>query len=77
MVGTVVALFSVGRLLSSLFGGWAAKRTSIGLVYDVSLIINVIGSLLYFFAAEFGLWALILGRMLVGFGSGVFLGSDW
>lgn len=31
---------------------------------------NILGSALYFFAAEFGIWALVLGRLLTGFGSG-------
>ena len=69
-LGITVALFSVGRLVSSLLGGWLAAKTSTSFVFDVSLVLSIIGSALYFFAAEFGLWALIVGRILLGIGSG-------
>lgn len=60
----------MGRLASSLLGGWVAEKTSYAFAFESSLTINLIGSLLYFFADELGLWAAILGRVLVGFGSG-------
>jgi MFS family permease len=71
--GTSVAVFSVGRLLAALVAGWASKRTSNAFVFDVALLMNVAGGLLYFFASEFGelgLYAFMIGRVLLGCGSG-------
>lgn len=67
-----MALFSICRLVASLLCGLAAKRTSNEAVFDASLVVMTVGNMLYFFAAELGLWALIAGRVLVGFGSGNF-----
>lgn len=39
-------------------------------IFELSLFVNVLGAVLYFFGAEWGLWAVIAGRVLLGVGSG-------
>ncbi len=71
LLGTTVALFSVGRLVFSAASGWMTQWMHPLSVIQVSLVVNAVGALLYMLALEWGLWALILGRMCLGFGSGV------
>jgi MFS family permease len=66
-------VFSVGRLIAALVAGWASKRTSNAFVFDVALVLNIAGGLLYFFASELsdlGLYSFMIGRALLGCGSG-------
>lgn len=70
MLGVIVALFSAGRLVSSLMSGWLAKHTSDMFVFDLSLVVDLVGAALYMFAYEWGMWALLLSRICLGFGSG-------
>jgi hypothetical protein len=65
-----VALFSVGRLITALLVTWADKAISHKAVYDLSLLLSVAGCVLYFFGMELGLPALVVGRVVMGFGTG-------
>jgi MFS family permease len=40
-------------------------------IIQISLASNALGGLLYLLALNWGLWALVLGRILLGFGSGI------
>lgn len=69
-----MAAYSVGQLIASpILGGWADCRpTREPLI--VSLIINVVFSVLYCYAGAFpqnvSLWIVLVSRALIGFGAG-------
>lgn len=50
--------------------GWLTKYLKPITVMEIAVMMNLVGALLYFFANEWGLWALITGRTCLGFGSG-------
>lgn len=73
-LGWVVAAYSFGQLVASpLFGLWGDYRPTREPLL-ISLVINVIFSLLYSFAGAFPAgvagWILIVARCMVGFGAG-------
>lgn len=70
MLSIAIALFSVGRLLASTVLGYWIDRSRPRVVLFWSLLLHAIGQVLYGFGGTWGLWAIMLSRFLIGFGSG-------
>lgn len=69
----VVAAFSIGRLVSSLFFGIVSDHHSMLVIILASLIITVIGHIFFIIAGSVigGLYLLLISRVLTGFGTGI------
>jgi len=67
MLGMFVALFSVGRMLSTVPLGFLSDRFSIKTVFFWCTIFQIVGHFLYCIAP--GVSVLLISRVLVGFGS--------
>ncbi|OQS06377.1 Major Facilitator Superfamily (MFS), partial [Thraustotheca clavata] len=72
-MGLLTSVFSVGRLISSTALGWMCDRYSFRFVYIVSMVLSLIGNLMYVLAdvAYFNpIHVLMVSRFVVGFGAG-------
>lgn len=72
-MGLLTSVFSVGRLLSSVYLGWLCDRCSFKTVYLLSTIICLVGNILYIVPSANiagSKHILAVSRFLVGFGAG-------
>ncbi len=70
-LGIVVAIFSFGRLFGSIILGYWYNWRGPKEVIIVSLLLSIIGNVLYGFGYITSKWVVLVGRFLVGFGSGI------
>lgn len=68
LLGWVVAAYSAGQFIASPLMGWWANRRPVREVLIVSLILGVIGNILYCWAPN--PWVILGARAIVGAGAG-------
>ena len=71
-LGYIVAAFSFGQLVAAPIFGWWSNHRSVMEPVIMSLIISIIGGILYTYAEAFedGKWVLLFSRLIIGIGSG-------
>ena len=78
-LGWVTSAYSLGRLLASIvFGYWSDKRRAMEPLI-VSIVLLIVGSILYCYAEAFGdngLYVVLIARIMQGMSSGINCGSN-